>query len=550
MLSKPQASPQTIFRCTNRNATARLRSGTPLAGERPDRFTDAKIVPNRTASYRNGPHMLFEKKFIRTEPLASGVAPGQRALSGRWTATMPSRSTAMVRCVFFCAAAFADAFAIVASALAGGIAYHLAFYADRGPFDAHFGMGCAIAALFVLPNVMRDEYAMSRYFSYDGHLHRSFVLWNIAFLSALLLAFLTKTTTEVSRGAVILFYVAGLVSVGGIRSILVATVQLRARIGTLSARRVFLVGYEEDMRRFSEQYRPWTLGMRIVAASVLRGESSLDEDLALASASARILRPDDVYILLPWSQKETIDSCVSAFLRVPAAIHLGPERVLDRFADAQIERNGPISSLNLARRPLSTSEYVEKRLLDIFISFVALVGLAPLFLILSIMIKLDSPGLAIFRQRRYGFNQEAFRIYKFRSMTSLDDGRVVEQARANDSRVTRMGRFMRRWNIDELPQLLNVLRGEMSLVGPRPHAMAHDQHFERVIALYARRHNVKPGITGWAQVNGLRGETDTTQKMRDRVEHDLYYIDNWSIWLDLRILVMTIFSRNAYRNAR
>ena len=535
-----------VASCTRRKL---VRRGTPFAKTGSDRLGVAQGVPNRSCSYRNGPHMLFEKKLIRAERAAGPDFRGHRVNAGRWTAILPAQNTALLRGLFFCASALADAAAIVISALAAGIAYHLVFYADRGAFDAHFGIGCAIAALFVLPNIMRDDYAMSKYFSFAGHLRRSFFLWNIAFLSALILAFLTKTTTEVSRGAVILFYVAGLISVGGVRSILVSFVQRRARVGTLSARRVFLVGFEDEMRRFSEQYRPWTLGMRIVAASVLRGEENLDEDLALAAASARILRPDDVYILLPWSQKETIDSCVSAFLRVPAAIHLGPERVLERFGDAQIERNGPIASLNLARRPLNTLETVGKRLFDIVISIAAMVGLAPILLIFALLIKLDSPGPAIFRQRRYGFNQEAFRIYKFRSMTSMDDGPVVKQAQANDARVTRMGRFMRRFNIDELPQLLNVLRGEMSLVGPRPHAMAHDQHFERVIALYARRHNVKPGITGWAQVNGLRGETETTDKMRNRVEHDLYYIDNWSIWLDLRILAMTIISRKAYRNA-
>ena len=134
-------------------------------------------------------------------------------------------------------------------------------------------------------------------------------------------------------------------------------------------------------------------------------------------------------------------------------------------------------------------------------------------------------------------------------MTTLDDGDVVRQARRNDPRITRLGRFLRKWNIDELPQLINVLKGDMSLVGPRPHALSHNREYEQKIALYARRHNVLPGITGWAQVNGLRGETDTDEKMRRRVDHDLYYIDNWSLWLDLRILILTAISRRSHRNA-
>jgi lipopolysaccharide/colanic/teichoic acid biosynthesis glycosyltransferase len=134
-------------------------------------------------------------------------------------------------------------------------------------------------------------------------------------------------------------------------------------------------------------------------------------------------------------------------------------------------------------------------------------------------------------------------------MRTLEDGPVIRQARQNDPRLTRVGRFLRRWNIDEVPQLFNVLTGDMSLVGPRPHALSHDREYEQRISRYARRHNVKPGITSWAQIHGYRGETDTDEKMRKRVEHDLYYIDNWSLWLDFKIIVRTVLSRSAYRNA-
>src|SRR5262245_46801762 len=134
-------------------------------------------------------------------------------------------------------------------------------------------------------------------------------------------------------------------------------------------------------------------------------------------------------------------------------------------------------------------------------------------------------------------------------MRTLEDGPVIRQARRNDPRLTRIGRWLRRWNIDEVPQLFNVLLGDMSLVGPRPHALSHDREYERKISLYARRHNVKPGITGWAQIHGFRGETDTTEKMKKRVEHDLYYIDNWSLLLDFTIVLRTAFSRTAYHNA-
>ncbi|MBN9447724.1 MAG: sugar transferase, partial [Bosea sp.] len=162
---------------------------------------------------------------------------------------------------------------------------------------------------------------------------------------------------------------------------------------------------------------------------------------------------------------------------------------------------------------------------------------------------IDSKGPVLFLQRRYGFNQEPFRIFKFRTMTTTDDGAVIRQATRGDPRITRVGRHLRRYNLDELPQLINVIAGQMSLVGPRPHALAHDREYQRKIALYARRHNVKPGITGWAQVNGLRGETDTDEKMARRVAYDHWYIDNWSFWLDLAILLRTLFSPRAFRNA-
>jgi exopolysaccharide biosynthesis polyprenyl glycosylphosphotransferase len=193
-------------------------------------------------------------------------------------------------------------------------------------------------------------------------------------------------------------------------------------------------------------------------------------------------------------------------------------------------------------------EVFEKRVFDIVIASIAIALLTPVLLLVATLIKLDSPGPAFFVQRRYGFNQRQFRIFKFRTMTTMDDGDEVLQARRSDPRVTRIGNRLRRWNIDEVPQLFNVLLGDMSLVGPRPHALTHDREYERKISIYARRHNVKPGITGWAQVNGYRGQTDD-EKMRKRVEYDLYYIDNWSLWLDFFILIRTVLSRHAYRNA-
>ena len=199
--------------------------------------------------------------------------------------------------------------------------------------------------------------------------------------------------------------------------------------------------------------------------------------------------------------------------------------------------------------PLSRLELVEKRIFDLLVASLASLLLTPVLIIAAVSIKLDSKGPVFFLQRRFGFNQNTFRIIKFRTMHTIEDGPVIEQARKGDPRITRVGALLRRWNIDELPQLFNVIKGDMSLVGPRPHALSHDREYERRIALYARRHKVKPGITGWAQIRGLRGETDTDEKMLNRIAYDLHYIDNWSLLLDVQILIQTIVSPRSYRNA-
>jgi exopolysaccharide biosynthesis polyprenyl glycosylphosphotransferase len=223
---------------------------------------------------------------------------------------------------------------------------------------------------------------------------------------------------------------------------------------------------------------------------------------------------------------------------------------MDRFESPRIVRVGTLASLRLTRPALSFAEIMAKRVFDVLAASAILVASLPLLLVVALAVRLETRGPVLFLQRRYGFNQQPFRIVKFRTMTTTDDGEVVTQARRNDPRITRVGAVLRRYNLDELPQLLNVIAGQMSLVGPRPHALAHDREYQLKIALYARRHNVRPGITGWAQVNGLRGETDTDDKMERRVAFDHWYIDNWSFWLDLGILLRTVFSPKAFRNAR
>jgi putative colanic acid biosynthesis UDP-glucose lipid carrier transferase len=211
---------------------------------------------------------------------------------------------------------------------------------------------------------------------------------------------------------------------------------------------------------------------------------------------------------------------------------------------------GSTICIELQRRPLSPIERATKRLLDLIGALFALVALCPLLAAVALAIKLDSPGPVLFRQKRCGFNGRAFAMYKFRTMFVLEDGPTIIQAKFVDSRVTRFGKWLRRTSIDELPQLFNVLNGTMSLVGPRPHAIAHDDQFNKVVHNYAFRRRVKPGLTGWAQVQGCRGPTPTVASIERRIEYDLWYIDNWSLSLDLAILLQTpievLRGRNAY----
>jgi Undecaprenyl-phosphate glucose phosphotransferase len=224
---------------------------------------------------------------------------------------------------------------------------------------------------------------------------------------------------------------------------------------------------------------------------------------------------------------------------LPVSIHLLPDQNVARYFNHRAVHIGHAWASELKRAPLTKAEQVLKRAVDVAGALAVLALLSPLMLLTALSIKLDSPGPVLFRQKRNGFNGRSFRIFKFRTMSVLEDGTNILQATRNDPRVTQVGRWLRRTSIDELPQLLNVLRGEMTLVGPRPHAAVHNTEYEKLIADYAFRDHVKPGITGWAQINGYRGETRIIESMAKRVEFDLWYINNWSIWLDIWILLRT-----------
>lgn len=460
----------------------------------------------------------------------------------------------------------ADLAAIVGASLLAGSLYHLAAYGDFGPVSLYLRPGLMAALFFTLPFLFREKYRLTSFITGDDRMASLFLIWNYAFLAMIAASYLAQAAQIISRGSMVLFYFLGFAFVVAMRAGLTGLVRQGARVGYIAARQVMLVGTARRVAEFRQRYQPWDHGLRIAHTVSIDprfeyGErdgdlrdreddaEELDGLLEDALCLMRRQRIDDVVLLLPWSRRYLIDRCVSHFMNSSVSIHLGPQPIFDRFIDAHLSRLGAANTLTVVRPPLSAMEVALKRGIDILGAGLGLLLLSPLLLACAVLIRRDSPGPALFRQTRYGFNFEPFQIIKFRTMTVMEDGAGVKQAVRNDPRITRIGAFLRRWNIDELPQLINVLKGDMSLVGPRPHAVAHDHQFAEKIAQYARRMNVRPGITGLAQVNGFRGPTDTDEKIAKRVEHDLHYIDNWSLWLDIRIIVMTVLSRRAYDNA-
>jgi len=258
----------------------------------------------------------------------------------------------------------------------------------------------------------------------------------------------------------------------------------------------------------------------------------------------------DVFITLPLTSQPRIQRLLESLQNTTASIHFVPDIFGVSVIQGRLEDMGGIPVVGLMVEPFTGINGFVKRVSDVGMAAALLVAAAPLMLLVAIGVKLSSPGPVIFRQRRTGLDGEIIDVYKFRSMRTQDDGPVVVQATRGDARITPFGAFIRRTSLDELPQIVNVLQGRMSLVGPRPHAVAHNEQYRKLVKAYMARHKVKPGITGWAQVNGLRGETETVDKMAARIEYDLEYLRNWSLGLDLLIIARTVrlvfFDRGAY----
>ena len=389
------------------------------------------------------------------------------------------------------------------------------------------------------------------------------LLWNgigavgLAFSLLLSIMFLLKISENYSRGTYLFQIVCVSFTVIAVRTIAYSWIRSSVASGVLEARHVVLVGDAKRCAQFHERLKGSAIqsvgSFRFPWANAVKnkhdGTEAADENVSGLIEACRAIGPDDIILLASQTELPRTMNLSSSLSELPVDLHIVPVDALELIAGAHIAEFGNLLTIQVHRRPLSPFDLTIKRAFDLFAATVGLILVSPLLLIVSIAVKLNSSGPVLFRQVRHGFNNEPIRVIKFRTMTTLEDGEQFTQAVKDDPRVTRIGRILRQANIDELPQLINVLQGNMSIVGPRPHATAHNKYFQSKIAPFSRRHTVKPGLTGWAQVNGFRGETDTLEKMQRRVEHDLYYIDNWSFLLDMKIILLTLLSKRAYTNA-
>jgi putative colanic acid biosynthesis UDP-glucose lipid carrier transferase len=323
--------------------------------------------------------------------------------------------------------------------------------------------------------------------------------------------------------------------------------------------KVALIAGANDLgRRLGERLADPILGIRVAGYFDDRGGARLQTlpaaqnlgALSRLADYARSHRVDVIYIALPMASQPRILRLLEDLRDTTASIYFVPDIFVSDLIQARVDSIGGLPVVAVCESPFYGFNGFVKRASDIVLSSLILALTAPLMLVLAIGVKLSSPGPILFKQRRYGLDGRKITVYKFRTMTVAEDGDVVRQATRNDSRVTRFGAFLRATSLDELPQFINVLQGRMSVVGPRPHAVAHNEMYRKLIRGYMIRHKVRPGVTGLAQVLGYRGETDTVEKMKARIEHDLAYLRSWSLILDLQIILKTIVvvlnRKNAY----
>lgn len=441
-----------------------------------------------------------------------------------------------------------DFLAILSVGIISGMLYQHLVLGVTGDGVGFTALAAIVAAVFVFASSLRGVYAPQQLVAWEWQVRNILWLWAGTFLLFTATAFALKVSEGFSRGTTLSFAASGFVALLATRLLWLVCIRRAMRTGCMLLHRVVLISRDRDLVSASLLTKLKQNGIQ-VDRIVSPPSSGLNAAAKFRDMGDQIITgfrrsgAEEILILSSLNQANEIDeirALISQLRLVAAPITLLSDTPLGEVITKPARWIGGAITFELHRAPLTTFEQGLKRVVDIIGASVALVAATPVLLLAALLVKLDSPGPVLFKQTRHGFNGHKFVIFKFRTMTVLEDGDNVKQARPRDERLTRVGRWLRQTSIDELPQLLNVLRGEMSLIGPRPHAVAHDSYYEKLIANYALRQHVKPGITGWAQVNNLRGETPNVASMRQRVDFDLWYIDHWGLWLDLKILVKTV----------
>jgi Undecaprenyl-phosphate glucose phosphotransferase len=447
--------------------------------------------------------------------------------------------------------------------LAGVVA--LTFWADRIPATAVPVYTRAIlggALIFALVAEIMGTYDIDAHFSLRRAWERVLGSWAVTGLFLVTVGFLLKVSEDFSRGWSFTWFVSAGVMLAGTRAAMTLWIRRLKDQGVFNSR-VGIYGASAQGQKLAQYIRGNNkLTITLVGFFDDRRDGRVPvivDDLPVFGTSDDLVAMirdglmDQVIVALPWSAEARIRQVVQKLALTPVRIRLAPDLANFAFAHRPLVLLGDLPVITLFERPISGTDAIVKRAEDLVISLAILFVIWPLLLLIAIAIRLDDGGPIFFRQPREGFNNRPFRVWKFRSMTADRcevDG--IRQATRGDKRVTRVGRVLRATSLDELPQLFNVVQGDMSLVGPRPHApstRAGGRLFHEVVQTYAARHKVKPGMTGWAQVCGWRGETDTEEKLVKRLEHDLHYIENWSVPFDIYILIRTVAAVVVPRNA-
>ena len=433
---------------------------------------------------------------------------------------------------------------VVAAAALAKVVYLALFLASAQDHQPYVVAGIAGGVILHYMMRLRGLEQPAAIIAWRQHLGQLLLSVGLTFLILIALAYLLKVSADYSRGWLLTWLGLTAIIVPASRPVSARLLGWLASTG-YTARRIAIVGSAAAGQQLAARLNR-TSGVRVVGV-FSDSETSARATLSDLIAAGQQNQIDEVVVALDQAPHQHTTWLVDALSVLPVDVWLCPAGF--NLPILATQRLGALSLLQVKPKPIRDWGYLIKLALDYVVGTTALVLLAPLMALIAAAIRLESRGPALFRQRRHGYNHDIIDVYKFRTMRVTENGDRIEQARKNDPRVTRLGKLLRRTSLDELPQLFNVLKGEMSLVGPRPHAVAHNQYYGDRLELYANRHRVKPGMTGWAQIRGFRGPTEDPEKMRKRVQHDLHYIENWSIGLDLKILALTPFVGFINRNA-